>query len=739
MPILSMTAGRVTAVWGSAFYRLQDGSLKPVRVGDELSSGQQVLTNQDGIVEIAPQVLSPKLMQLIQAAAEVDRTIKNIEQRDPEVVPAAGLDPVSGGSLLPGVRVERIAEVVSPLSFEGVGVSGPLGAVVPSLSFVPLALAVVSPPQEDPLAQIPENERPVPVIALTVSEEGLTSGLPDSGGMSDTTDLSTRSVLLSVPIDVPRTGLVLVAPSQDVHAASGQKLVWLPDGQSGLIGKTVDDPTAPNVVTAQWDEVSGQITVTLLGPLQHHTQGEDVLMLQFGLKQSAGDVPVAWVSVQVEDDAPVAHAQLEPVAINGTNLMLVVDLSGGLQPAVQALGAVIDRYAHNGPVAVRLITVSDQVKTVGDQWVSASVAKSFLHGLSAHAGHDYDGALGVAQSAFLTEAGRLPDAANVSYFMAGSAVGVDAVDPGEEAAWAVFLADHHILSHAVGLGPDAAVVDLNPIAYDGQLLQSLDAILVPDVATTTDLVSQLAVSPIRGSLLDGADMGADGFGLVHSITVGGNQHLADPSLPIMTVTTEQGGTLTVDVQTGQYTYVPPNAVQTYKLDEIGYTLIDRDGDEVSATLNAVVNRFETVVATDKADKLIGHDGTDVFTWGFSDPNVTIPASLTIDHVVGFKLGQPSKTGADVLDLRDLLQGEHAGTGGEGLSHFIQISSDSTGSQLHISTMGRFDTPTSQPKWNDPTIGIDGVDLRAGLGLAAGASSADVINKLLAQGQLYVDP
>lgn len=734
-----MTAGRVTAVWGSAFYRLSDGSLKAVRVGDELISGQQVLTNQDGIVEIAPKVLSAKLMQLIQAAAEVDRTIKNIELRDPELVPAAGFDPIGGGSLLPGVRVERIAEVVSPLSFESAGISSPLVSGVSAQSFVPLAVAVDEPVPEHPLAQVPENERPVPVMALTVSEEGLTSGLPDFVGLSDTTNLNSASVQVTLPSGSPRAGLELFVLPQDVRAASGQKLIWLSDGHSGLIGKTVDDPTAPNVVAAQWDEVSGQVTVTLLAPLQHRGEGEDVLMLQFGLKQHDDDVPVAVVYVQVEDDAPIAYPQPEPVAVDGTNLMLVVDLSAGLQASRQALEAVVDRYAHLGPVAVRLVTVSDQVKVWGDQWVSASVAKSLLSGLTAHAGHDYDGALDVAQAAFMTETGRLPHATNVSYFVAGSSMGIDAVDSGEEAAWVRFLADHHILSHAVGLGVQVSADDVDPIAYDGQLLQSMDAVLVPDVATLSDVVSHSVVSPIRGSLLEGVNMGADGLGLVHSITVGGHQHLADPSLPVMAVTTGQGGTLTVDVQTGQYTYVPPVGVQTYKLDEIGYTLVDRDGDQVSATLNAVVNRFETIVTTNKADILVGHDGTDVFTWGFSDPNVTIPASLTIDHVVGFKLGQPSKTGADVLDLRDLLQGEHAGSGGQGLSHFIQISSDSTGSQLHISTTGRFDAPTSQPKWNDPTIVIDGVDLRAGLGLAAGASSADVINKLIAQGQLYVDP
>ncbi|MCC7545890.1 MAG: type I secretion C-terminal target domain-containing protein, partial [Aquabacterium sp.] len=90
-------------------------------------------------------------------------------------------------------------------------------------------------------------------------------------------------------------------------------------------------------------------------------------------------------------------------------------------------------------------------------------------------------------------------------------------------------------------------------------------------------------------------------------------------------------------------------------------------------------------------------------------------------------------------LRDLLRGEHIASGGEGLSHFIQIETDAAGTQLHISTRGRYDSPASKPQWYDPTIVLDGVDLRGDLGLSASASSADVINKLIAQGQLYLDP
>lgn len=571
-----MTAGRVTAVWGSAFYRQEDGSLKPVRVGDELISGQQVLTDQDGIVEIAPKALSPKLMQLIQAAADVDRTVKQLEVRDPDVVPAAGLGPFSSGSLLPGVRVERIAETVTPQSFDRVALSVVDEDAVQPAPFVPLGLsAAPSEPDEVPVIRLPEDEVPIPLTGLAVSEEGLLAGLPDAMGAGDTTDLNVASVLVNVAAGAPRTGLVLSAPVQSVYAANGQQLVWLSDGQSGLVAKTVadpTDPTAPNVLTVQWDEVAGQVKVTLLQPLLHPDTGEDQLSLSFELKAPGLASPVAVVHVQVEDDAPTA-------------------------PARQLV------HGEAQPVA-------------GAQWLA---------------------------------------------------------------------------------------------------------------------------SPIEGSLLEGAAMGADGLGLVHRLITGGQSHLADPSLPIMTVTTGLGGTLTVDVRTGQYTYLPPPDRPNYGIDQVDYTVVDKDGDAATSTWQAVVNPYETVLSTSKADTLVGHDGTDVFKWGFSDPNVTIPAAFSVDHVVGFKLGKPDLTGADILDLRDLLRGEHIASGGEGLSHFIQIETDAAGTQLHISTRGRYDSPASKPQWYDPTIVLDGVDLRGDLGLSASASSADVINKLIAQGQLYLDP
>ncbi|HET8695613.1 MAG TPA: hypothetical protein VFM33_13145, partial [Aquabacterium sp.] len=179
MPILSLSAGRVTAIWGHAYRIEPNGALAPLHVGDQITGWQQILTDQKGIVEIEPKALSPKLLALIQAA-DADHAIARIESQAPEAAPAAGLEGGSG-SLLPGLRVDRVHESVSP--------QGQIGGQIPEAvdrAITPYQLpAEVAAQQHDasgsgaielpPIAgpfPLP-GETPVPVALITLSEKGL--------------------------------------------------------------------------------------------------------------------------------------------------------------------------------------------------------------------------------------------------------------------------------------------------------------------------------------------------------------------------------------------------------------------------------------------------------------------------------------------------------------------------------------------------------------------------------------
>ncbi|MGE5452402.1 MAG: hypothetical protein ACM3VZ_11245 [Acidobacteriota bacterium] len=607
MPILSMSAGRVTAIWGAAYYRQQDGSLKPVHVGDELIGGQQILTDQEGIVEIEPTVLSPRILKLIQAA-EVDHAVHAVNARDPEQAPAAGWDASSSGSLVPGIRVDRVTETLTPSPFDAA--STPTDAA-PSASPVAQPAVPMDGSRSDVPAgapgdgdlTLPPHEHGVPVFSLTVSEADLAAHAP------------TQSVQLDMGLLSAQSGVHLVAPTAPVLTALGQPLEWLPDGQGGLLATAGGGAAAPQVLTAQLDAATGRITVTLLAPLLHASEGQDSLNLDLIVRPNDPALSdAAVVAVSVQDDVP--HGG-QPVSVSiqmpATNLLIALD-TGSQDPShwssmVDAADRLLDHYAQApGEVAVRLVAFADSAQAVGAGWVSVAEAKAWLATLHAGGGLRYDAALPVIEQAFATESGRLSDAHNVSYLFAGGAarsseliplgghapIGPDIgrVDATEEAAWTRFLTEHQIFSHAIGTGSTVKQGNLDPIAYDGVTAHNLDAQIVPNPVDWHPDPVAATVPQFHGSLLDGLSMGADGFGQVRSITVDGHTHVTDvtdPSSREWRVQTEHGAWFTLDVLTGQYSYVPPSHVSGKWVDAISYTVADRDGDTVSGTLEAVVN------------------------------------------------------------------------------------------------------------------------------------------------------
>jgi hypothetical protein len=113
MPVLAMSAGRVTAIWGSAFVRLPDGTLKPLQVGDKVAGGERIVTEENGMVQISPlpSVKSPSAVtKVAEPVTVVDKAIAGVDAREPDQAPAAGLTGGADGGLQPGLRVERVVE-----------------------------------------------------------------------------------------------------------------------------------------------------------------------------------------------------------------------------------------------------------------------------------------------------------------------------------------------------------------------------------------------------------------------------------------------------------------------------------------------------------------------------------------------------------------------------------------------------------------------------------------------------
>jgi len=128
------------------------------------------------------------------------------------------------------------------------------------------------------------------------------------------------------------------------------------------------------------------------------------------------------------------------------------------------------------------------------------------------------------------------------------------------------------------------------------------------------------------------------------------------------------------------------------------------------------------------DNLIGGLGADVFKWQLGDQGTT--ATPAVDHVDFRPVEQ------DVLDLRDLLSGEHK-TEGPAWNLWDYLSFDTEGGKLAL----LIDHDGNGPASVTQKIVFDNFASTAELGaaLSSGTTDAELFKKLIDQGNLRLDP
>ncbi|MEC5388368.1 Calx-beta domain-containing protein, partial [Uliginosibacterium sp. H3] len=132
------------------------------------------------------------------------------------------------------------------------------------------------------------------------------------------------------------------------------------------------------------------------------------------------------------------------------------------------------------------------------------------------------------------------------------------------------------------------------------------------------------------------------------------------------------------------------------------------------------------------DIMTGGAGSDTFIWSLADRGA--PGSPAVDTITAFD-NSTAAAGGDVLDLRDLLQGEtHTGTDAGTLSNYLHFTTSGGNTTVQISTAGGFVSGYNAGAV-DQSIVLQGVDLTN-----SGALSTDtaVIQDLLSKGKLQAD-
>ena len=134
---------------------------------------------------------------------------------------------------------------------------------------------------------------------------------------------------------------------------------------------------------------------------------------------------------------------------------------------------------------------------------------------------------------------------------------------------------------------------------------------------------------------------------------------------------------------------------------------------------------DTLVGGAGNDTLTGGLGADVFKWELADAG--LKGAPAIDTITDFDSASVALNG-DVLDLRDLLQGENSGN----LTDFLHFEKSGADTKVSVSSSGGFAGGYSASQ-EDQTIVLQGIDLIGGL-----TTDQLVIQDLLTKGKLITD-
>jgi uncharacterized repeat protein (TIGR01451 family) len=386
---------------------------------------------------------------------------------------------------------------------------------------------------------------------------------------------------------------------------------------------------------------NGTYTVTLLDQLDHPDVGQTgsndpiLLKIPYTIKDGSGDTASSVLNVTVLDDGPTANQVTKSVTEGNikTNLMLTIDVSGSMDDPsgltglkrmdVQKAAAIelIDQYYNLGNntdanIAIRIITFSTNADPHGSTWESVASAKAFINSLNPGGSTNYDEALTDSISAFANNT-KVSGAQNVAYFFSdGEPTAPDnsiGINPAEQGAWETFLKANNINAFALGLGPNASLDALLPIAYNGVTGTDSNGTNAMIITNLADLSAALTgtISTVSGNVIGemGVNYGADQPGKINSITYGdkiytynsnsdsiitsasggsgSSAQSFDAANNIITITTSNQGTLKFDFDDGSYNYNAPanlnsNISATFKV-------MFSDFDNDIFTQNLIIN------------------------------------------------------------------------------------------------------------------------------------------------------
>ena len=541
---------------------------------------------------------------------------------------------------------------------------------------------------------------------------------------------------------------------------------------AGMVEKTFT--TSNGTVELTSYNGSGQFgyKFTLTSPTTDAT-GTETNHFTVTVSDAAPSTASATVTIDIVDDKPIAnsnHADVGGGSVSSSkvNILLVLDMSASMQGTnltalKAATSAMVDAYDAKGGFNMEIVTFGGSAKDNGI-FHNATEVKTFLNGIAnttaaidvygPGSGTNYVAAVAGAQTYWTTAKATLTGetASNsVAYFISDG-VPDAALTTTQRTTWESYVTSNFTKAIAIGIGASApADTDLQAVAFTpgGGADTILIASTTDNSALTSALLSTLSTVPgtASGNLLTDtvADVaGADGSLALFSATYGADVYLFSPTNTNHTFHTNVGDVLVN--RDGSYLVTGKADLTAGVTGSLSYTVEDADHSQSTAqlTMNEGIIKMGTasgellsgsayndlLYGAAGDDTLTGSTGADVFKWSLGDQGATTPAS---DHITDFTVSQ-----GDAIDLRDLLQGEHIGatTLAADIGKFLQFNVESGKLVLNVDHDGGSSFGITEKVIFDNFSTKDG--LATALGLATGSSDADIIHKMITNGNLKTD-
>ncbi|MCC0183603.1 DUF5801 domain-containing protein [Aeromonas hydrophila] len=470
-----------------------------------------------------------------------------------------------------------------------------------------------------------EDDVPSVTTNLTVQldDDALANGIP-GGPNDDDNAVNTNGIL-----------------AHNFGADGAGSMQWLTTGapagftyETNPSGALLVKQGAITVLTVTLNSATGAYSVTQNAPIQHANADQEnnqAFTLNYRVIDGDGDTASGTLAINVDDDSPVAKNDTAIVAESSGkdfNVAFVLDSSGSISNsefttmmnAVKAAGQALFN-GTDGDVKITIVAFSSDSLAYAPV-TSLAAFNALVDGIIANRPFNGDTDFTDAIQQTMVSYAPIEGWSNQVFFISDgnpneqTGTGGNSLSNATATAWNTFVDSNAINVTAIGVGDGINTTRLQDVDLDG----SGTPILVTDFSGLINtLLGQISGNFVSGNVLlgnnnavgggDDDSYGADGPGRIMSIKIDGTTYFWDGVLDgdqqLTNITTALGGKLSFNFATGIWGYTSPQSVAADTSESFEYVIVDKDGDQASATLTINIEDAAPVIGKVDEDELTG--------------------------------------------------------------------------------------------------------------------------------------